>query len=239
MPVVYWEKVDTIAKLVLDNKENRHNPTFVKEMLDTLDEIENDQSTNGVVITSSDPKSWSQGIDLQWIMGAFQQADRHDEIRKFLSDLNILFKRVLTYPMPVIASINGHAFGDGSIFACACDFRFMTSQKGFFCFPEIDVNIPFIPGMAAIVKKALPYYYFEEMSLTGKRASGKDLEEHHVVTKACETDEELLETAIEFAKGFGKARGIFRAQKERMNAHILQVIDEIDPPVIKELKLMA
>lgn len=239
MPVLKWEKVDNVAKLVMDNGENRHNPVFVAEFREILDEIEADYKNEGLVITSSDPKSWSLGIDLNWIMAAFQDVNRHDEIRKFLHDLNILFKRVLTYPMPVIASINGHAFGDGSIFSCACDFRFMLKSKGFFCFPEIDVNIPFIPGMAAIVKKALPYWYFEEMSLTGKRATGEELEKNHVVTKALDTEEELLEASIKFAGSFKKARGIFGAQKERMNAGIIQVIDEVDPAVIKKLQLLA
>jgi hypothetical protein len=60
-------------------------------------------------------------------------------------------------------AINGHAFGDGTILACACDFRYMKADRGVFCFPEIDISIPHLPGTLAIVKKAMPYYEVEEL----------------------------------------------------------------------------
>jgi hypothetical protein len=43
-------------------------------------------------------------------------------------------------------------------------------RPGFFCFPEIDINIPFLPGMLAIVE-AVPYYKLEELVFSGKRAA--------------------------------------------------------------------
>jgi len=39
----------------------------------------------------------------------------------------------------------------------------MKADRGFFCFPEIDISIPHLPGMLAIVKKAMPYYEVEEL----------------------------------------------------------------------------
>ncbi|THB78824.1 MAG: enoyl-CoA hydratase/isomerase family protein [Desulfobacteraceae bacterium] len=57
---------------------------------------------------------------------------------------NDLFKKCLHFPVPVIAAINGHAFGNGDILACACDFRFMNQEKGFFYFPEVDIHIPYL-----------------------------------------------------------------------------------------------
>ncbi len=37
------------------------------------------------------------------------------------------------------------------------------------CFPEVDLGIPFLPGMMTAMKKAIPRYKLEEMVLTGKR----------------------------------------------------------------------
>jgi enoyl-CoA hydratase/carnithine racemase len=140
--------------------------------------------------------------------------------------------------MPVIAAINGHAFGGGSILACACDFRFMKSDRGFFCFPEIDIGIPFLPGMLAIVEKAVPSYKLQELVLTGKRAVAAELEADHVVVKACANEETLLNEAMGFAKGFNKRRLIFGEMKKRMHRRIVDIIEKEDPVFIDSLHLM-
>lgn len=82
--------------------------------------------------------------------------------------------------------MNGHTFGNGSILACSCDYRFMKADRGFFCFPEVDVNIPFLPSMLQTIRKAIPYYKLEELIFSGKRVGAKELEEHHVLVKACD-----------------------------------------------------
>ncbi|MCX5818716.1 MAG: enoyl-CoA hydratase/isomerase family protein, partial [Deltaproteobacteria bacterium] len=132
MSVIEWKKVETVGVITMNNGENRHNPDFIRALLTAFDEIEGDPGISSVIIASSDPKNWSQGIDLQWITGAMAKNDLQG-MRDFMYGLNRIFKRILLYPMPVIAAINGHAFGDGTIMACACDFRFMKADRGFFC----------------------------------------------------------------------------------------------------------
>jgi enoyl-CoA hydratase/carnithine racemase len=159
-------------------------------------------------------------------------------IRDFLYGLNRLFGRILLYPMPVIAAINGHAFGGGSILACACDFRFMKADRGYFCFPEIDISIPFLPGMLAIVEKAVPHYKLQELVLTGKRAVAGELEADHVIVKACENEEILIREAVSFAKGFNKRRLIFGEMKKRLHRRIIDIMEKEDPVFIDSLPLM-
>lgn len=229
----------TVAILTMDNGENRHNPEFIKDFLEHMDAIEADPEANAVVIASADPKNWSQGIDLQWIVGAMSDPVRHDEVRDFLHGLNRMFTRCLTYPMPVIAAIAGHAFGDGAILASACDFRFMMSDRGFFCFPEVDLNIPFLPGMIAVIEKAVPQPKLDELTLTGKKAGGAELAEAGVVVKAVEGAEETLAAAVEFAGQFNKGREVVRAIKSRRYTSVIKVFEELDPPVIQKLQLMV
>lgn len=239
MSLMYWEKDGTIARVVLDAGKNLHNPDYVAAKLALFDEIEADEEIRAVVISSSDPKNWSQGIDLGWIMGAFGDESKHDEVRGFMHGLNRMFARALTFPVPVIAAIGGHAFGDGAIFSCACDFRFMRSDRGFFCFPEVDVNIPFMPGMQAVVEKAVPYHKMNELYLTGKRIGGLEAAEHHIVEAAADGAEALDEMVMSFARAQQKNRGVFGAIKVRKHRHILAVIERDDPPVIESLKLFA
>ncbi len=142
-------------------------------------------------------------------------------------------------PVPVIAAINGHAFGNGAILACACDFRFMKKDRGYFCFPEVDLGIPFLPGMIAFVKKAIPEYKFNEMKLTGRRVAAQELETHHIIEKASDDIDALLLDAEEFAKTFQKKRGIFGEHKRRMHQHIVEAMEEKDPKYIDGLELFV
>lgn len=227
-----------VALLTMQNGENRHNPLFAKEMLSALNIIKSNENCKALVITSNDEKCFSLGIDTDWLMPAMKTG-RTEEIKQFMHDMDEVFKTLLLFPLPVIAAINGHAFGNGAILACACDFRFMRADKGFFCFPEVDLSIPFLPGMIEFVKKAMPYYRFNEMKLSGRRVSGKELEQDHVVEKAYDTQGTLLEGALNYAKTFDKKRGIFGEHKKRLHKHIIHIIDSENKPLIEALALMA
>ncbi len=227
-------KIDgSVAVLSMDEGENRLNLPFLQAMLQTLDEIEKDAAVNALVVTSSHEKIFSNGIDVNWVMERMGAKDKAT-LKEFYETLNVLLKRILTYPMPTIAAITGHAFAGGAIFACCFDFRFMRSDRGFFCFPEVDLGIPFWPGMVAIAQKAIPQYKLDELYYQGKRITAAECAEHHIVTKAAPV-ETLLEEAVGFAKSLGKQRANYNAMKERMTAPIVRIMDQEDPAVIQAL----
>jgi enoyl-CoA hydratase/carnithine racemase len=236
MAILEWKKDGAVAVVTLTNGENRHNPEFVTAFLAALDEIEKDPTLTSVVILSGDAKSWSQGIDLNWMMAKMQIKDVQ-AIREFMYGINGMFKRVLLYPIPVIACLNGHAAANGAILACACDFRFMRSDKGFFFFPEIDIGIPFLPGMIAFLKKAIPYGKFNEMTLTGRRCTADEMAASGVLVKACDSEESLIAETMAFARSFQKKRGVFGEMKRRLHAGIVEIIEKEDPKFIEPLKL--
>lgn len=167
MAIVEWKKEETVAILIMNTEKNRQNPAFLAAMHQALDEIETDQEIKAIVLTSSDQKVWSMGADVDWLTGAFARGD-HQSIKDFMYANNKMFMRILTLPVPVIAAIGGHVFGNGTVLACACDFRFMRSDRGYFCFPEVDINIPFLPGMIGMLKRAIPYYKLDDLVYTGK-----------------------------------------------------------------------
>lgn len=237
MPVMEWKKDGTVAIVTMTNGENRHNPDFLAAILQTMDEIEKDSTVTAMILTSGDPKNWSLGIDLAWIMGVAAQQD-FPAIKTFMYDLNRMFTRILLFPMPVIAAINGHTFGDGSIMAAACDFRFMKADRGFFCMPEVDINIPLLPAMQAMLQKIMPAHKFIELVLTGKRAGAAELAAANIIVKACADNEELQKEALAFARTFTKQRPIFAEMKRRMNKHILELMEKEDVVYIESGQLM-
>lgn len=236
MSLVKWENKAGVAVLEMCSEGNRHNLTFATEMNNALDAIIADSTVNSVVLTSSDPKIFSNGIDVDWMMKQFGDSN-FQNIKDFMNLMNTVFKKIILFPMPVIAAINGHAFGNGAILACACDFRFMRSDRGYFCFPEVDLGIPFLPGMLAFVKKSIPQYKFNEMYLTGRRLGADELEKDHVIEKSCANTEELMKEAIAFAATFAKKRGIFKAHKERTYKSIIEIMDNEDPSIIDSVAL--
>ena len=115
----------------------------------------------------------------------------------------------------------------------------MTSDKGFFFFPEIDIGIPLLPGMAAFIPKAIPYYKFNEMILTGTRYFAPEMAEHHVIQKACDNNEALMTDVIAFAQSLTKKRGVFGEMKKRLHRRLIEIIDNEDPPIIESLSIMV
>ena len=116
--------------------------------------------------------------------------------------------------------------------SCAFDFRFMRSDRGYFCFPEVDLSIPFLPGMIALIKRAMPSYKFEEMQYTGKRVTADECEKDKIVLKAFHMDE-LMDKTMQFAKELNKGRPIISEMKKRTHKGIIKVMEKEDPKAIE------
>ncbi len=231
MAMIEYEVDETVAILTMNSGENRYNPDFLNEMLVRLDEIENETDAKTLVVKSAHEKIFSNGIDLEWLVPVIQKNDMESAM-DFFYTLNKLFKRTATYPLITVAALTGHAFAGGAIWACAFDFRFMRSDRGFFCFPEVDLGIPFLPGMLELLKKAIPRYKMEEMVYTGARLTAEECEKHHIIVKACHIDS-LMQETLTFAKGLNKRREVVKEIKGRFNKDIVHAIDVEDIPFIE------
>jgi len=234
MSFVEYALDENVAVVTLNRDENRFNPDFLGACLDVLDEVEKETDASTLVVKSSHEKIFSNGIDLEWLAPVIQKGDIKTA-KDYFYQMNSLFKRIVTYPMITIAAITGHAFAGGAILCCAFDFRFMRSDRGYFCFPEVDLGIPFLPGMNAMLKKAIPLYKLEEMEYTGKRLTAEECEEHHIITKACHINE-LMDEVLAFAKTLNKKRAVIKELKERLNKDIIHALDVEDVPYIESGK---
>ena len=219
----------TIAVLTMNSVENRHNPEFINAFNQHLDTIEADEKIKSIVLTSSSEKNWSLGIDLEWMS---QPSNTVENIADFMTAVTGLLKRIVTFPMPIIAALNGHSFGNGAVLACACDFRFMKSDKGFFCFPEVDVLVPFFPSMFPLINKAIPQTFFNRLAMTGQRVGAQQLLDHQVVEAIFENEDALQTGVMEFAASFNKNRWIYAQNKSQMNKTILTTMLKEDAEFI-------
>ena len=231
MPLVDYTLDDHVAVVTMDSGENRFNLNFLDAFLDVLDKIENETEAGALVVWSANEKIWSNGIDLDWLLPAVQ-SEGPELAKKFFSTLMHFLRRLLTYPMITVAAINGHAFAGGALLACAFDLRFMRSDRGFFCLPEIDLKFPFLPGMNAIMNKAMPTKSLE-MQFTGARLNAQECEKHGIVMKACPLDN-LMDEVMAFAKTMNKDRATLAAMKNISFAEIIRIMEEADPIYIQK-----
>jgi enoyl-CoA hydratase/carnithine racemase len=161
--LTYQEK---IAIVDLGDDENRFSPGFLEEIDSSLDDIVG-AGAQGLVTTGGG-KFYSNGLDLDWLAAHGEQA------QWYVGRVQAMLARMLTLPIPTAAALVGHAFGAGAMLALAHDFRVMRADRGYFCFPEADIRIPFTPGMAALIQaKLTPQAAIASMT-TGRRFGGGD-----------------------------------------------------------------
>jgi Delta3-Delta2-enoyl-CoA isomerase len=62
----------------------------------------------------------------------------------------------MTFPVPTMTAINGHAYAGGLILAMAHDFRIMRGDYGFLCLSEINLDFPLPEQYCDLLKATLP-----------------------------------------------------------------------------------
>ena len=219
-----YELDEHVAVLTMNCGENRFNFPFFEGFLEILDDIEHHTEAKVLVVKASDEKIWCNGIDLGWLGPAVSE-EGPELMNKFLAEMYGFMKRVLTYPMLTVAAITGHAFAGGAFLSFAHDFRFMRSDRGWLCMPEVDINIPLGPVFIALSRRAVPAYKFEEMQFTGVRLTAQECVEHHIVTKAAHMDD-LMDEVLAFARTLNKGREMIRKMKLETHKEIVTIIDE-------------
>jgi enoyl-CoA hydratase/carnithine racemase len=207
---------DKIAILELGADENRFSPGFLDEIDAHLDEIVAG-GAHGLVTTAAS-KFYTNGLDLDWLTA---HAEQH---QWYVGRVQALLARVLTLPIPTAAAVVGHAFGAGAMLALAHDFRVMRADRGFFCFPEVDINIPFTPGMAALIQaKLAPHAAIASMT-TGRRFGGGDAASIGIVD-ATAAEGAVTDAAVDMLRPLsGKNQETLGAIKQTMFARAVDAL---------------
>lgn len=177
---------DGVHVLDLGDDENRFSPGWMDAVGAALDEVE---ATPAPLVTLGSGKFYSNGLDLDWL------GQHPGELTSYLAQVQALLARVLTLPVPTVAAVNGHAFGGGAMLAIAHDWRVMREDRGYYCFPEVDIQIPFTAGMAALIQAKLTPRTAVDAMTTGRRFPGPEALTAGLVD-ATAAEEGLLERAV-------------------------------------------
>ncbi|MGW5478435.1 enoyl-CoA hydratase-related protein [Streptomyces sp. NPDC004008] len=215
---------DNIFVLDLGDGENRFHPDWISSVNTALDEVEKAEGPRAMVTTATG-KFYSNGLDLEWLSA---HSDQHQD---YVVSVHELFARVLSLPVITVAALQGHTFAAGAMFSLAHDFRVMRADRGYWCLPEADINIPFTPGMAALIQSRLTPQTAHSAMLTARRYGGTDAEAAGIIDRAV-ADDALRATALEFAQAqVNKAGDTLATIKARMYAPVLAVLRDATNPL--------
>jgi enoyl-CoA hydratase len=135
-----YEKDNGIGIVTINRPQaaNALNDLAYAELYQVFQEIEKDKDVRVVIITGAGEKSFIAGTDITNMakMNAI-------EAREFAATLKKTFDLVYNLPKPVIAAVNGYAFGGGCELAMSADIIYASDNARF---GQLEINVGIIPG---------------------------------------------------------------------------------------------
>ncbi|KAL0082292.1 ClpP/crotonase-like domain-containing protein [Phycomyces blakesleeanus] len=179
--------------LHLHHKDNRFTTVACKAILTALQIVEDtflatEDPSDMALITIGEDKIFSNGLELEDALSYVPFMDIY---------LHVL-KRMLTFCIPTIAALNGHAFAGGCMFSFAHDYRVMRSDRGYICMNEVDMPSPLSAGMLAVIRCKTTPETFRNIILQGHRFTAKEALERQMVDVIC-PGAEVLDQAKKLA----------------------------------------
>jgi Delta3-Delta2-enoyl-CoA isomerase len=218
------DRQDDVFVLDIGDTENRFHPDWLASVNSLLDQVEQAEGPKALVTTATG-KFFSNGLDLDWL---FAHADQAGE---YVAGVQELLARMLSLPMVTVAALQGHTFAAGAMFSLAHDFRVMRGDRGFWCLPEAEINIPFSVGMSALIQSRLTPQTAHEAMVTARRYGGHDALAAGLVDRTADEDA-VRAVAIGIAGSqAAKAGPTVGTIKARMYATVLDALREKDIPL--------
>eukprot|EP00536_Pseudo-nitzschia_multiseries_P006724 jgi/Psemu1/286657/fgenesh1_pg.146_\ len=174
----------SVYTLRMDRGPNVVNPEFVSLLGGALDAIEKAPHPKTLVVTGTG-KFFSNGLDLEFLT----KSSDAEQGRMIVSFWRLL-ARLLVADCRTVAAINGHGFGAGLFLALACDYRIMRTQRGFLCWPEVNLGMRLAKGFSELSKaKVADPGVLRDGVLTAKRYGSGEALNHGLIDAECAVDD--------------------------------------------------
>jgi len=184
-----------LLKVTLNRPQvgNAKNTQMGRELLELWSGlIAEPGEVRAVVLTGAGERIFCAGGDLK---------ERHGMTQAQWQAQHEIFERsywaLLDCPVPVIAAVNGHAYGGGLETVLACDFAYAV-RTARFALTEVTLGIMPGAGGTQLLPRAAGERRAKEIILTGRPFDAAEALEWGVVNRVCEPDRlmtEALETA--------------------------------------------
>lgn len=195
-PFVQLEQLrKSIGKITLSRHEaaNALSLQLLEQLEKTLNKIKKDHHIRVVIITGEGEKAFCAGADLK------ERNEMNDqEVIHAVSKIGNVIQQIEALPQPVIAAMNGVAFGGGLEMALACDIRVAAShiKVGL-----TETTLGIIPGAGGTQRlpRLIGIGKAKELIYTGRRISAEEAYELGIVEYIV-PKEQLMEKTIQLAE---------------------------------------
>ncbi|MBO8162242.1 MAG: enoyl-CoA hydratase [Brevibacillus sp.] len=196
-----------IAVLTIERPEvhNCLNLSTLTRMRERINQIRSDREIRVVIITGQGDKAFCAGADLK------ERSEMTEEqVQHFILTIRDTFTELERLPKPVIAAINGAAFGGGTELALACDLRIASEsvQMGL-----TETSLGIIPGAGGTQRlpRIIGRAKAKELIFTARRITAREALELGLVNRVV-PPEQLMSTALALAEEIAANAPIALAQ---------------------------
>lgn len=214
--MITLDREDDVFVLTMEAGENRWNTNFVRAFDARLDEVLASEGPAALVTASSDPKFFSNGLDIDWRRGE-GDGDGGDK-SVFGPEFFALMGKLITFPVPTVCAVNGHGFGAGFMMALSHDVRLMREDRGYLCANEIQIGMSIPDAELTLFRHKMSGSAFFDTVQLARRWTGPDAKAAGFVRDVAPA-ETLFELAMVHAKQLaplGENRELFARSKERI-----------------------
>jgi len=198
LPNVLFDVRDRIAILTFNRPEklNALNYALIDELMGLLDAIEADSALQAVILTGAGGRAFSAGGDIP----EFAESVRTGvdvAVREFVRRGQAMTSRIEAFKKPVIAAVNGIAYGGGCEITEAAHIA-IASDRAVFAKPEINLGMPPTFGGTQRLPRLVGRKRALELLLTGEPFSPQRALDMGLINKIVQHDE-LLSAARDMA----------------------------------------
>jgi len=184
-----------IATITLNRPEKRNamSATMIAEIQTALDEIEKSHARVGILTGAG--KAFCSGMDLDMLATIAQQspAENQEDSRRMAK----MFRRIWSFPRPLIAAVNGAALAGGCGIATLCDFTLAVPDARF---GYTEVRIGFLPALVSVfLTRQIGEKKSRDLLLTGRILEAHEAKEFGLVNEVVPA-ENLLARSKELAE---------------------------------------
>ena len=199
MTELVTRQVDGSIALITLNRPEKLNALsyeLIDALMRNLDLIEEDTEIKAVIITGAGDRAFSAGGDIPQFYGSVKQGAESAE-KQFVRRGQALTARLEGFRKPIIAAVNGLAYGGGCEITEACHLA-IASERAMFCKPEIKLGMPPTFGGTQRLPRLAGRKRALELLLTGEPFSAQRAYEIGLVNKVV-ADADVLSAARDLA----------------------------------------